>query len=83
MRDTHTTSSKTYFIFSSGKATIQHYQQKRFFPGQEKYIHKINSYIEEDSETNKPLIFRTEPGCGIKTILVNWEKNQHTSNYKK
>lgn len=72
----------TNYIDSS-KCTIQHYQQKKFFSGQEKYIHKINSWIEDDSHPNKPLVFKTEPGCGIKTILVNWQKNLALNPYKK
>jgi len=72
-----------FLNLSSSKCTLQYYEQKRFFSGQEKYIHKISSYIEDDSQPNKPLVFKTEPGCGIKTILVNWQKTHNQTQFKK
>lgn len=57
---------------------LDHYQSKRTWPGQEKYIHKINGWLEEESE--RALVFKTEPGCGMKTILGQWEKGIRMAN---
>lgn len=57
-------------LFSSSKAVLDHYQSKKVWPGQEKHIHKINGWLEEDCE--RPLVFKTEPGCGMKSILSQW-----------
>jgi hypothetical protein len=83
MIDTPTTLSTHLFYSSSSKSTIAHYHHKPFFSGQEKHIHKISSFIENDSVPNKPLVFKTEPGCGIKTMLVNWQKSQASNSYRK
>ncbi len=83
MTATLTTSSNFSHYFSSSKCTTTHYENKQFFSGQEKYIHKISTFIENDTHPNKPLVFKTEPGCGIKTILVNWQKNQTINAYRK
>ena len=68
-------------LFSSSRAVLDHYQSKKVWPGQEKHIHKINGWLEEDNE--KALVFRTEPGAGMKTILSQWEKGIRVSNNTK
>lgn len=57
---------------SLSKCLLDHYQMKKTFPGQEKYVDKINSWLEDDCQDNRPLVFKTEAGCGIKTILASW-----------
>lgn len=60
---------------------LDHYQSKKVWAGQEKHIHKINGWLEED--TQRPLVFKTEPGCGMKSILSQWEKGVRLSNHTK
>ncbi|CAM6001236.1 unnamed protein product [Sphagnum balticum] len=57
---------------SSSEVVLDHYASKRVLPGQEKHVYKINSWLEEENTPNRPLVFRTEPGCGMKTILSSW-----------
>lgn len=57
---------------------LDHYHSKKLETGQEKHIHKINGWLEED--TDKALVFRTEPGCGMKSILAQWQKGLEATN---
>lgn len=60
---------------------LDHYQSKKVWPGQEKHTIKINGWLEDDSD--KPLVFKTEPGCGMKTILGQWERGVRQSNHNR
>lgn len=60
---------------------LEHYQSKRVWGGQEKHIHKINGWLEE--EGSQALVFRTTAGCGMKTILGEWERGVRQANRSK
>ena len=63
--------------------TVSHYLKEPFFPGQENYFECIQQWIEDDIEPNRPLVFRTTPGVGVKTILSHWYQNTLESNSNK
>lgn len=44
----------------------------------------MNKWLEDDhAEDNKPLVFRTRPGMGIKTIFTQWNHQMEQLNCKR
>lgn len=63
--------------------TIAHYLKEPFYPGQEHYLDCINQWVEDDGQANRPLVFKTKPGLGVKTILSHWYSNTVEANMSK
>lgn len=57
-------------------ATIitSHYLKKPFYPSQEQYFEFLNEWIEDEPSSNRPLVLKTNPGVGVKTILSHWHQ---------
>ena len=74
----------TLWYCSSSEITKEYYLNRKFHAGQENYFHLMNKWLEDDhAEDNKPLVFKTKPGMGIKTIFTQWNHQMEQLNYKR